>query len=64
MTDEQLLSAHLEARDILRKSMSIASSVPTVRDLRVVLNRRGVVADRGAVIAACTRLALPLADWP
>ncbi len=64
MTDEDVLRAHLDARDILRRSMSIASSVPSSTDIRVTLNRRGINADRGQVIAACTRLALPLSDSP
>ncbi len=64
MIDEDVQRAHLDARDILRRSMSIASSVPSSTDLRVILNRRGINADRGEVIAACVRLALPLSDYP
>ncbi len=64
MSDADILAAHLDARDLLRRSMSIASSVPSLRDVHITVSRRGIVVDRADVYAACVRLSLPLCDVP
>ncbi len=64
MTDEDVLQGHLDARDILRRSMSIASAVPSLRDVHIMVSRRGIVVDRADVYIACRRLQLPLCDAP
>jgi hypothetical protein len=54
----------MQWRDILRREMSIASSVPSARDMVVMLSRTGIETTRAEVVLACARLALPLADVP